>query len=64
MVGKQLNDKSKSDHDFKIADWWKIQGETSSKNASFYTRDVTPGEAGCMLSHYECIYNAYKDGFE
>ena len=57
-----VNDKSKAHHDFKLADWWKIQGETSSKNASFYTRDVTPGEAGCMLSHYQCIYNAYKDG--
>ena len=57
-----VNDKSKAHHDFKLADWWKIQGETSSKNANFYTRDVTPGEAGCILSHYQCIYNAYKDG--
>ena len=31
-----VNDKSKAHHDFKLADWWKIQGETSSNNACFF----------------------------
>ncbi len=55
-----VKDKSKSRFDFKIADWWQIKDQKNN----FYTREVTPGEAGCMLSHYECIYNAYHDGFE
>ena len=55
-----VKDQSKSRFKFKLADWWKIE----DKKNEFYTRDVTPGEAGCMLSHYECIYNAYHDGFE
>ncbi len=55
-----VKDQSKSRFKFKLADWWKIE----DKDKEFYTRDVTPGEAGCMLSHYECIYNAYHDGFE
>ena len=54
-----VKDPNKSKFPFKIADWWKID---NGKN--FYTREVTPGEAGCMLSHYECIYNAYRDGFK
>tara|TARA_R100001509_G_scaffold164900_1_gene144126 strand:- start:112 stop:1455 length:1344 start_codon:yes stop_codon:yes gene_type:complete len=52
-----VKDPSKANFKFKIADWWKIK---TGKN--FYTREVTPGEAGCMLSHYQCIYNAYKEG--
>ena len=54
-----VKDQSKSRFKFKIADWWKIDN-----GKDFYTRGVTPGEAGCMLSHYECIYNAYEAGFE
>jgi|TARA_R110000787_G_scaffold111019_3_gene219874 hypothetical protein len=59
-----VNDKSKAHHNFKLADWWKIDIQTSAKHARFYTREVTPGEAGCMLSHYQCIYNAYHDGLD
>ena len=54
-----VKDPSKSRFKFKIADWWQI-----NNGKDFYTRAVTPGEAGCMLSHYECIYNAYQDGFK
>ena len=36
--------------DFKVADWWKIDHEHN-----FYNREVTPGEMGCGLSHYECV---------
>jgi hypothetical protein len=44
-----------------LARWWK---STEYGEKAFYNRDVTPGEAGCMLSHYQCIHNAYRDGFE
>ena len=54
-----VKDSSKSRFHFKIADWWKIDN-----GKDFYTREVTPGEAGCMLSHYECIVNGYNDGYE
>lgn len=56
-----IKDKSKSSHKFKLADWWKTP-DYGDKN--FYNRDVTPGEAGCMLSHYDCIYSGYRDGFK
>tara|TARA_R110000803_G_scaffold68534_1_gene130461 strand:+ start:2541 stop:3914 length:1374 start_codon:yes stop_codon:yes gene_type:complete len=46
---------------FKLAQWW---NSDAYGDKPFYNRDVTPGEAGCTLSHYECIYGAYKDGFE
>ena len=60
-----VKDPSKSRFPFKIADWWKIESKDSNNpNERFFTREVTPGEAGCMLSHYECIYNAYHDGFK
>jgi GR25 family glycosyltransferase involved in LPS biosynthesis len=54
-----VKDKSKSPFKFSLADWWKID---SDKN--FYNREVTPGEAGCMLSHYQCIKAAYDAGLE
>ena len=54
------NDTSKSPHDFKLADWWNTN-QYGDKN--FYNREVTPGEAGCTLSHYNIIYNAFKEGF-
>ena len=46
----------KSKYKFKNADWWKI--ESSNK---FHNREVTPGEIGCTLSHYQCIELAYKN---
>ena len=60
-----VNEPSKSRFPFKIADWWKIdENQKGSHNKNFYTREVTPGEAGCMLSHYECIVNGYNDGYQ
>ena len=56
-----VKDPIKSPFKFKLANWWK---SNDYGDKSFYKRDVTPGEAGCMLSHYQCIYNAYRDGFE
>tara|TARA_R110002153_G_scaffold169014_2_gene321804 strand:+ start:755 stop:2155 length:1401 start_codon:yes stop_codon:yes gene_type:complete len=56
-----VKDKTISPFEFKVADWW------SSKEYGdnfWYNRDVTPGEVGCMLSHYKCIYHAHQNGFE
>jgi GR25 family glycosyltransferase involved in LPS biosynthesis len=55
-----VKDQSKSPFKFTLADWWKLKDNTNH----FYSRDITPGEAGCMLSHYQCIKSAYEDGFE
>ena len=43
----------------KPANWWKIDSEYK-----FWNREVTPGEIGCTLSHYNIIKQAYFEGFE
>tara|TARA_B100000780_G_scaffold230225_1_gene169947 strand:+ start:4452 stop:5906 length:1455 start_codon:yes stop_codon:yes gene_type:complete len=45
--------------DYKKADWWK-----SDSTNSFHNREMTPGEIGCMLSHYQCVKDAYDNGHE
>ena len=44
---------------YKAANWWKIE-----HNNSFFNREVTPGEMGCGLSHYECVKLGYDEGHE
>ena len=44
---------------FKAANWWKID-----HNNDFWNREVTPGEMGCMLSHYKCIKDAFDTGYQ
>ena len=34
-----------------------------NSNNDFWSREVTPGEIGCSLSHYQCIKGAYAEGF-
>ena len=53
-----VENSSKSPLKFKVADWWKIDS-----SAKFYNREVTPGEIGCMLSHYQCVKLAHKGGY-
>jgi len=53
-----VNKPSKSPFKYKAADWWKI-----NSNNDFWSREVTPGEIGCSLSHYQCIKGAYAEGF-
>jgi hypothetical protein len=52
---------SLSPYEFKLADWW--NSEEYGTN-DFYNRDVTPGELGCMLSHYKCIAHAQSNGYK
>jgi len=46
-------------YQYNAASWWKIDSDFK-----FYNRDVTPGELGCALSHFNIIKQAYKDNFE
>ena len=55
-----VNGKSQANFKFKPADWWKLE----DSDINWYNRPVTPGEIGCMLSHYECIYKGYHAGHE
>ena len=47
-------------YEYTPATWWK---DNMSSN-SFYNREVTAGEIGCMLSHYECIKQAFSSGLD
>ena len=42
---------------YKVANWWK-----NDSNNSFHNRELTPSEIGCMLSHYQCVKEAYDGG--
>ena len=53
-----IENPSLSPFKFKPAKWWKIDS-----NNKFYNRDVTPGEIGCMLSHYQCVELGFKEGY-
>tara|TARA_Y100000385_G_scaffold287267_1_gene351174 strand:+ start:122 stop:1489 length:1368 start_codon:yes stop_codon:yes gene_type:complete len=44
----------------KPADWWELK----DSKTKWFNRPVTPGEIGCMLSHYQCIHMGYKEGYE
>lgn len=53
-----IDNSSLTPYKFKAAKWWKI--DSSNK---FHNRDVTPGEIGCMLSHYQCVKLAHEGGY-
>tara|TARA_B110000503_G_scaffold134557_1_gene213769 strand:+ start:769 stop:2148 length:1380 start_codon:yes stop_codon:yes gene_type:complete len=53
-----LKDPTKSPIKFKSSNWWNIEHINN-----FYNRDVTPGEMGCTLSHYQCIEASYSSGY-
>jgi GR25 family glycosyltransferase involved in LPS biosynthesis len=54
-----VDGKALSPQKYKPANWWKIDS-----NNSFWNREVTPGEIGCMMSHYECVLDAYNNGLD
>ena len=50
--------KTTSKYKFKKADWWKLE----DADYRFYNREITPGEIGCALSHYDAVKVAYDNG--
>ena len=46
------------------AKWWKLKNDPKLPQNNWWSRDLTPGEIGCGLSHYSTIENAYNEGFE
>ena len=55
-----IKDKSLVEFDFTPASWWEIKDNENK----WYSRQVTPGEIGCTLSHYRCIKKAYEEGYD
>ena len=57
--GWDLNNSNCHVPNFEVADWWKINSDNK-----FYNREVTPGEMGCTLSHYNVIKDAFDEGHD
>ena len=53
-----IQGKTTSKYKFKKADWWKLE----DADYRFYNREITPGEIGCALSHYDAVKVAYDNG--
>ena len=53
-----------STYEFKQADWWKLPSNSKEPQNDWWSRDLTPGEIGCALSHYQLIEGAYNSGYE
>ncbi len=51
-----------SPYGFKQADWWKLPSNPKEPQNDWWSRDLTPGEIGCALSHYQVIEGAYNAG--
>ena len=52
-----------SNYEFKQADWWKLPNNPKEPQNDWWSRDLTPGEIGCSLSHYQVIEGAYNSGY-
>jgi len=46
-------------HDYKVADWWKIDNHSNS----WWAREVNAAEIGCTLSHYKCWLDAKVNNY-
>ena len=53
-----------SPYQFKEASWWKLPDNPKEPNNDWWSRNLTPGEIGCTLSHYSIIEGAYNSGYE
>jgi GR25 family glycosyltransferase involved in LPS biosynthesis len=58
-----VNGKTDSNYVFKQADWWKLPSNPKEPQNDWWSRDLTPGEIGCALSHYQVIEGAYNSGY-
>ena len=59
-----INGKAKSPYKYKQAKWWKLPSNPKEPQNDWWSRDLTPGEIGCVLSHYSVIEGAYNSGYE
>ena len=59
-----VNGKAKSPYKYKQAKWWKLPSNPKEPQNDWWSRDLTPGEIGCVLSHYSVIEGAYNSGYE
>ena len=53
-----------SPYQFKEANWWKLPDNPKEPQNDWWSRNLTPGEIGCALSHYSVIEGAYNSGYE
>ena len=58
--GWELEKGAHCKYNYKVADWWKLE----DSEYRFHNRDITPGEVGCALSHYDAVKIAYDNGKE
>ncbi|MBC8397397.1 MAG: glycosyltransferase family 25 protein [Flavobacteriales bacterium] len=56
--GWELEKGASCQYHYKVADWWK----DDSSDYRFYNRNMTAGEIGCALSHYDAVKTAYNGG--
>ena len=54
----------KTPYKYKQAKWWKLPNNPKEPQNDWWSRDLTPGEIGCVLSHYSVIEGAYNSGYE
>ena len=56
--------KINSPYQFTEAPWWKLPDNPKEPQNDWWSRNLTPGEIGCALSHYSVIEGAYNSGYE
>ena len=56
--------KINSPYQFTEASWWKLPDNPKEPQNDWWSRNLTPGEIGCALSHYSVIEGAYNSGYE
>ena len=52
--------KINSPYKFTEAPWWKLPDNPKEPQNDWWSRNLTPGEIGCALSHYSVIEGAYN----
>lgn len=59
-VGSELSEDWLTERNLKIYSDWKL----NDSDNSWWSRDMTPGELGCSVSHYEVWKNAKEQNFD